>query len=515
MKSISKLFLVGPLLGLIAVGAIGLCFVFWSGSIPLAKNGHDEHAYPDHSQGEGHAEPGEDAAKGPHNGRLLSDGDLKVEITIFERGVPPEFRVYAFENGKPIAPDDLKMLVKLTRLGGLVEEFSFAKEADYLMSDKTVYEPHSFDVEIVALHKEHSHTWKYSAYESRITLTPKQIQEAGIEILSASPAKISSILRLPGEITLNGDTLGHIVPRVGGVVREVFCKLGNHVKTGDKLAILESRELADAKAADLAASARLELGRLNLQRVQTLFDKKIAPEEELLKARQTLAESEIEHTTAEAKLHALGQTEAEVQASHTDKDVNYARYELRAPFEGTIIERHISLGELVTPESDVFVLADLSTAWVDLTVYQRDVPSVRIGQKVVIKPGAEIPSAETHISYVSSVVSEETRAAFARAVLPNPDGRWRPGTFITGEIIIEATDAHVVIPSDALVTLNGETAVFIHDQSIFEPRFVVTGKSDAASVEIAEGLRPGDQYVARGAFILKAELGKSEAKHEH
>lgn len=502
-------------LAVLGIGVAGGVYFFRSEVRSTRNDAHQHEAGDDHDHAEGHSAHDEEAAKGPHGGRLLVDGDFSVELTIFERGVPPQFRMYAYDGGKPIKPDAVQLSIKLKRLGGRVDEFAFAKEADYLKSDKTVYEPHSFDVEVVASHDGRTHNWKYATYESRVTLTPRQIQEAGIVLGLASPGRINSVLRLPGEIALNADTLGHIVPRVSGVVREVFFKLGDHVSPGDKLAILESRELADSKAADLAASARLELGRLNLQRVQTLFDKKIAPEEELLKARQALAESEIEHTTAEAKLHALGLTETEVKAAHTERDVNYARFELRAPFAGTIVEKHISLGELVTPDSDVFVLADLSTVWADLTVYQRDVSSVRPGQRVLIQSGPGLPTAETQISYVSSLVSEETRAAFARAVLPNPDGNWRPGTFITGDVMVEETDAGVVVPSDALVSLNGEAAVFVHERGSFEPRFVVPSKADSKNVEIIEGLRPGDQYVARGAFILKAELGKSEAKHEH
>lgn len=355
----------------------------------------------------------------------------------------------------------------------------------------------------------------HEEHASVIQLSDEQVRLAKITLDEAKSGLLRKTLTLPGEIQLNADHVAHIVPKVSGVVRDVRKKLGDQVVVGDVLAVLESRELADAKAADLAARARLDLARSNLQRIQTLFDKKIAPEEELLKVRQAMAEVDIEHITAEAKLHALGLTEEEVKSAHIDKDVNYALYELRAPFAGTIVEKHISLGEMVTPESDAFLLADLSTVWARITVYARDLPRIKVGAPVVLTAPGLQTELQAEITYVSPTIDEQTRSGFAQAVVPNTGGNWRPGQFVSAAIETSSQEVAVLIPNTALQAIGSDTVVFVKEKEGFVKRSVVIGQNSGAQSEIISGLSPRETFVAKGAFILKAELGKGEAKHEH
>ncbi len=317
-------------------------------------------------------------------------------------------------------------------------------------------------------------------------------------------------MNLPGEITLNADTLAHIVPRVTGIALDVRKNLGDEVMADEVMAVLESRELAEARAADLAAEARLGLARASLAREEELRAKKISSEQQYLEAKQRLAEAEIEHRTTEAKLHSLGLSEEQVHNLAAEWDTEFSRYEIKAPFAGTVVEKHITLGELITGESDVFELADLSTVWVNLTVYPQYLPLIRVGQPVTVIAGVGRNAAESSavIEYVSPLADEATRTAVARVRLPNPEKHWRPGLFVTARVQISTIPATVLVPKDAVQTVNGESCVFVETGEGFKSRLITVGRSDGRRVEIAEGLHPGERYVSVNAFTLKSELEK-------
>lgn len=366
-------------------------------------------------------------------------------------------------------------------------------------------------------HSDAEHAGEHADHdEGRLTLTPEAMRTYGVEVAEADGGKLQRTIKLPAEIQLNADRAAHIVPRVGGVVREVRKHLGDAVTPDEVIVVLDSRELADAKAGDLAASSRLELAKANFSRMETLMAKKIAPEEEFLRAKQQVAEADIEHRTAEAKLHALGLTEDQVALLHTqEKDTDFPMYEIKAPFAGTIVEKHVTLGEVVSPETSVFVIADLSTVWADITVYAQDLPSVVIGRTVLLTAQGIDGEHRATVSYVSPVVNESTRTGFARVVLPNPDNRWRPGLFVTAGVVTSEDEVSVLVPNTALQTVENQVVVFVEEEGAFEKRPVVVGRSNGSHTEILSGLVPGDRYVAKGTFILKAELGKAAAKHKH
>ncbi len=342
-----------------------------------------------------------------------------------------------------------------------------------------------------------------------VKLSQEQMRELGVEVAEAGPGTLARKISVPAQINLNADHVAHLVPRVSGMVREVHKNVGDYVQTGELLAVLDSRELAEAKAACLAAQAKGDLAKANLDRVKTLFDKKIAPEEELLKVRQELAEINIEHRTAEAKLHALGLSEEQVAALHRDeKDIDFPRYEIRAPFTGTLIEKHITLGEVVDTENTTFALADLSTVWAEITVYPRDLAHVRVGTEVEMAADGVGPVQGT-IAYVSPTINEATRTCFARVVLDNPENRWRPGLFCLASILIAQDKVDVLVPVEAIQTISNEPVLFVEERDGFKKQPVVTGKRDAAHIEIVSGLLAGQHYVKANAFTLKSELEKA------
>jgi cobalt-zinc-cadmium efflux system membrane fusion protein len=344
--------------------------------------------------------------------------------------------------------------------------------------------------------------------EKVVRLDEAAVKESGIEIATAGPGKLQVHDTLSGEIAFDSDQLAHIVPRVPGVVREVHKNLGDIVRAGDVLGVLESRDLADAKAAYLAAAARLTLAQANFTREESLRQGKITAEKDYLESKQALTEAQIALRSAEQKLHALGLTEEDLHALPSHPETSYTRYEITAPLDGTVVEKHIVLGEVFKDDSNpCFVIADLTSVWVDLKVHQQDLSHIRPGQTAIVKAGEDLQTEGT-IAFVSNIVSETSRMAFARMTIPNPEGRWRPGLFVTGRIVVDEVSANVVVPKDALVRLDGQTCVFLQTDRGFVPQMVVVGYSNDNSVEITSGLKVGQRYVGRGAYTLKSELNK-------
>ena len=454
-------------------------------------------------------------AKGPHGGRLLSEGDFQVEITIYERGVPPQFRVYAFDRGKLVNPDEVKLTIELRRLGGKVDVINFQREGDYLRGDKVVEEPHSFDVKVLAEHKGKTCRWEYSQIEGRVELTHEAVQSAGIVVETAGLVQMKTIIELPGEIELNADKVVHVVPRLSGVVTAVYKNQGDTVNHGEVIAVLDSRELAELKSAYIASIKRVELARATFDRKERLWKEKISSEKDYLASRQALVEEEINLQTVKQKLLALGLTKTDMDTVSDKTDRSLTRYEVRALFDGMIIEKHISVGESVKDDADIFVLADLSTVWVDVTVYARDLNVVKVGQTVTVKSEGLGLKADGTLTYLGPLVGEQTRTAKGRVVVQNTERHWRPGLFVTVEIVQEEVPVSVAVPVDAIQTYRDWSVVFVQYGDLFEVRPLELGRNDGKWVEVLHGLSPGEKYVAQNSFILKADLGKAGATHDH
>jgi cobalt-zinc-cadmium efflux system membrane fusion protein len=346
-----------------------------------------------------------------------------------------------------------------------------------------------------------------SGTEVIVKLKDTAIKDFGIEIAQAQGGTIGMHTTLPAEITLNADAVAHIVPRVPGVVRSVSKNLGAKVKAGEVLAVIHSRELSDYKAVYLGAKEKLALAQTIFEREKTLWEKKIAAEQEYLNARRDLADAHIEMRSAEQKLHALGFSQEYLETLSNQSDESFIVYEVITPIAGTIIEKHITLGEVLKDDSEPFVVADINNVWVKVNVHQKDLPTVRCSQKAVIK--TEHNQGEGVVSYVSSVLEENTRTALARIVLPNEDGMWRPGTFATASIYVDQVDCKIVVTKEAIVTMENKPFVFIVKEDGFVPQEVQLGKINGEFAEIVSGLEPGQKYAAKGAFTLKSELTKS------
>jgi len=347
--------------------------------------------------------------------------------------------------------------------------------------------------------------------EGHVELSPQALANAGIEILTAGPGDVNVTLSLPGEVSLNQESLAHVTPRVAGAAREVRKQVGELVKKGEVLAIIDSRDLAEVQREFLAAKERLALAEATFQRAELLKKENISAEKDYLAARQALAEAKIEHRSAAQKLQAIGGLAS-----------GGGGYALVAPLTGTIIEKHINVGEVLSQETRTFTIADLSTIWVNVTVYARDLPRVAVGQAVEVRAEGIAQPAQGSIAYLGQVVGEQTRSATARIVLKNPGPAWRPGLFVTAEVVVDRGPAAVVIVDEAVQTVEGKEVVFVQEGDGFDSRPVQLGRRGYAAgsqeghvIEVLEGLKAGDRYVSKNSFTLKAELGKSEAGHEH
>ncbi|MFG0755292.1 efflux RND transporter periplasmic adaptor subunit [Pseudomonas sp. TYF_14] len=339
--------------------------------------------------------------------------------------------------------------------------------------------------------------------EGQLHLSIAQIESAGIQLAAAGPRELGTAISFPGEIRFDEDRTAHVVPRVPGVVEAVQAELGQAVKRGQVLAVIASQQISDLRSEQQAAQRRLELARLTFQREQQLWQERISAEQDYLQARQALQEAEIALANARQKVAAVGPAGAG------------NRYELRAPLDAVVVEKHLTVGEVVDETSNAFTLSDLSRVWATFAVAPRDLGKVVTGREVTVSApdlGAQVLG---KVNYVGSLLGEQNRAATVRATLANPNGAWRPGLFVNVAVSVDRFDAAVAVPESALQTWEAQTVVFARTEEGFEARPVKTGRRDAGQVEITSGLAAGTQVAAAGSFVLKSELGKGSAEHSH
>jgi cobalt-zinc-cadmium efflux system membrane fusion protein len=455
---------------------------------------------------EAHAEAGA-PKQGPHGGRLFTAADYGLELTISETGTSPQFRIYTYRDGKPIDPAQSRVVVTVERLGRKPQAFTFAKEADYLKGAGVVEEPHSFSVSIAAENAGKTHQFKFDQVEARVAMTDEQLKNNGVQVATVGPARIETALQLQGEVRLNEDRTVHVVPRLTGLVESVAAHAGDHVRRGQLLAVVSSQSLADQRSEWLAAQKRVALARTTFEREKTLWEGQISAEQDFLQARHALQETEIAEQSARQKLASLGVFEA--------SSGNLTRYEIRSPIDGVITDKTISVGEVLKDDANIFVVADLSTVWVDMTVYAKDVNAVQLGQQATVKATSFEAQAGGKVAYVGALVGEQTRAAKARLVLPNPKGLWRPGLPVNVELTAEVAQVPLAISAEAVQTWRESTVVFGRYGNQFEARPIELGRSDGKVVEVLGGLAPGERYAARNSYLIKADIGKAGASHDH
>jgi membrane fusion protein, heavy metal efflux system len=349
-----------------------------------------------------------------------------------------------------------------------------------------------------------------------VPITEVQIAQFELTCQEVVPGGVEAWIQVPGQIEINLEQMAHVVPRVKGVVSRVDAVLGEQVSAGQVLAVIESRELADAKAGYLSALERQTLAKGQFDREKRLFQQKITSEQDYLASQQVWAEARINHRAARQKLLALGLTKEALDVLPDQAEETITTYSVVAPFDGTIIEKHIVLGEVVDDSSETFIIADLSTVWVDLQVNQQDIGPIESGNPAEVVLDSSTEGVYSMVSYVDPRLDPITRTATVRLELDNSEGNYRSGTFVTGRIGLPSADQGMVIPASAVQIVNDQPGVFVKVEQGFALHYVTLGRKDTEQVEILTGLEGGEQVVTHNAFHLKAELTKQAVSgHGH
>ncbi len=386
--------------------------------------------------GEEQSEEAAEPEKGTHGGRLLRDGDFALEIAIFEDGQPPQYRLWATRNGKAVAPGQFRAAVTLRRLGGELNRFQFAPSGDFLAGIGVVEEPHSFDVEVVALHDGKRYRWTYPSYEGRTTLTADAAKEAGVKVERAGPAMIGEIRDVMGTVVLAPSAQGEVRAQFPGPIKALYKQVGQSVRRGELIARVESNE-----------------------------------------SLQT--------------------------------------YPVYAPMSGVVAERN-NVGD-VAIEEPLYKIVNPSATIVQFNVFPRDLEVIEPGQPVAIQTLDGMPVAAGRLSgFVAQAgPGASTGTAVIQVSLPNPSGKWRPGMALKGRVTVNGRQIPLAVRTKALQRFRDWTVVFANYGNAYEIRPLELGQQTGEWTEVLGGIAPGTPYVTDGSFIIRADIEKSGASHDH
>lgn len=391
---------------------------------------------PGHGDGHGHDEHAEEEyERGSHNGRMLREGGIAVELAIYETGIPPEFRAWLYRDGEPLDPSSGTLRVTVNRLGGASDQHAFAVQGDFLQGDLEVYEPHSFSIVVDAQVDGTSARWEYDSLEGRTTIAREIAEQSGIRVAAAGPGVIRDEHEVQGLITTIEGQHARLSARFPGPIRSVRVGVGDAVRKGQTLASVES-------------------------------------------------------------------------------NVSMAPYALRSPIDGVVLERRASVGEMAANEV-LFEIADLSSLWIDLHLFGRDAQHITPGLPVVVSRLSDGVSAQLQLDRVLPATATASQSTVARAVLQNEDGRWRPGAAVRARVTVAEDPVELSVPLAALQRFRDWEVVFIQVGDEYEIRPLELGRRDAAHVEVLGGLNPGDLVVVAQSYLIKADIEKSGASHDH
>ncbi|QCB54618.1 HlyD family efflux transporter periplasmic adaptor subunit [Sphingopyxis sp. PAMC25046] len=374
--------------------------------------------------------------RGPHRGRMLRSGPFALEITIFEDGVDPEFRVYAYRDDKPVKPTEVALAIELGRLGGRIDRFSFTPQDDFLRGSGIVAEPHSFDVRVVAREGGRRHKWSYAAYEGRTAITAAAAKAGGVKTEAAGPATISDRIDMGGRIEITPEGKADVRARLPGLIVSLDGNLGQQVRRGQLLARVES-------------SHSLQV------------------------------------------------------------------YPVTAPIGGTIIEKNVNVGD-TTGDRALFVIADPAKLHAEFFVYPRDAERIRVGQAVTLKNLSGEGQLQAEVEAVLPTADVASQTMMAHVHLPPIASRtFRPGMGVEGSFAVAQTNVPIAVRTKAIQRFRDFEVVFARVGDTYEVRMLEIGRRTPEWTEVLGGLRAGEVYVTDGAFLIRADIEKSGASHDH
>jgi membrane fusion protein, heavy metal efflux system len=359
-------------------------------------------------------------------------------VGIFEDGVPPEFRLYATANGRPLPPEQLRATIDLHRVtgieGGLDETFRFTARDGYLVSASEVHEPHSFDVRVRLESGGRNHEWEFASPEARVEMDAEVASAAGLVTAAAGPGRIADQLLLYGRIVPDAERVRQVRARFPGPVRSVAVRAGDTVRAGQTLATVESNE-----------------------------------------SLQT--------------------------------------YAVTSPIAGLVTLRNANGGERAADDV-LFEIVDYSSVWAELAVFPRDRPRLAIGKHADVRAAEGAVRGTGEVRFLSPTGAGSSSFS-ARVVLDNADRQWTPGQFIEAEVAVAEHEVPLAVPTGALQRLRDRDVVFVNEGTVYQALPVTPGRRDSASVEILEGLMPGARVVTGNSYLVKADIEKSGASHDH
>lgn len=388
------------------------------------------------SQGE-HAEAAADEyERGPHRGRMLRSGDFALEVTIFEDGVEPEFRVYAYRGDKPIPPSQVQVAVELSRLGGRVDRFAFTPQEDFLRGGGVVREPHSFDVRVRAMEGGRRHNWSYASYEGRTTISAEAARAGGVKSERAGPATVAELVDMAGRIEITPEGKADVRARLPGQIVWMTGRLGETVRRG-----------------------------------QTLL---------------------------------------RVESSHS-----LQTYAVPAPIDGVIVEKNANVGD-TTGDRALFVIADPAKLHAEFFVFPRDAERVRVGQRVGIRSLSGDARIEAPVETILPTADLASQTLLAHVHLPPSASRlFRPGMGVEGSFAVAEARVPLAVRTRAIQRFRDFEVVYAKVGDTYEVRMLEIGRRTPEWTEVLGGLEPGTEYVTDGAFLIRADIEKSGASHDH
>jgi len=354
------------------------------------------------------------------------------------------------------------------------------------------------------------------ANENLIRLTEAQIRAAKITTAEIKPGVIRRQISVPASVTPDPELVGRVAAKVAGTVAQLRKRLGDSVAKGEVVAVLDSREVADAKSEYLAATTNYDLQSTLFQRDKGLYAKQIIAEQLFLKSRATFTEAKLRLDLARQKLAALDLSEAEIAALPSQPIAALREKEIRSPVAGRVSERLVSIGQPVGGEGqlkEIYVVTDVSNVEADLAVPVADMPLVKEKQRVTIvtPEGREVAGV---IVFVNAMLTQETRSGHVIASFPNQDQALRPGSLLTAKVILGEQKVQALAPRAAIQMVANESVVFLRTAEGFEKRVVETGVKDDENIQIKAGAKPGEIVAVDNSFVLKAELGKHDIPEE-
>lgn len=352
--------------------------------------------------------------------------------------------------------------------------------------------------------------------KKEVKLTAEQLNRFDIQTIFLTESHFQHRINFPAQIALNENTLTHVVASVPGTVKEIFKGLGESTKAGEALATLQSSEMAEVKSAYVSAYKNLGMQKELFERDERLWKQKIKAEIQFIQVKNLYENAKINLEQSKQKLLALSMTESQIQKL-PEQTIPLNIYTIDSPIDGKVIERHITLGEVISGNKQVFVIANLDTVWVNLAIPAEDLPKIKKDQKVevIAHQGEKIYSGI--IMYVSPVINEDSRSGRAIIQLDNKKGELHPGDFVKAQVLLSGKTAILSLPNPAIQRIEGKSVVFVKGKNhLFEARSIdIRGSDKAEFVEVVGGLAQGEEIVIKNTFFLKAELGKSEAEHAH